>query len=128
MPIIHLSLLKGKTAAHLDAVSASVQQALVEAFDVPADDLFQVVHQLAETELRFDRYYMAGPRSNAWLLVEITAGKPRSIETKKRFYQVLTEKLAVKPGLHPNDVMVVIRHNNPEDWSFGGGTASLVPA
>ncbi|AIR05112.1 MULTISPECIES: tautomerase family protein [Cedecea] len=125
MPVLHLTLLKGKNEAYLDAVSSSVQQALVEAFEVPAADLFQVFHESEKSALRFDRHYMAGPRSDNWLLIEITAGKPRSIETKKRFYQTLTEKLAAAPGIHPNDVMVVIRHNSSEDWSFGGGVASL---
>lgn len=125
MPVLHLTLLKGKNEAYLDAVSSSVQQALVEAFEVPAADLFQVFHESNKLALRFDRHYMAGPRSDDWLLIEITAGKPRSIETKKRFYRILTEKLAAAPGIHPNDVMVVIRHNASEDWSFGGGVASL---
>ncbi|NIG77304.1 tautomerase family protein [Klebsiella sp. Ap-873] len=127
MPVLHVTLLKGKTEAWLAAVSSSIQRALVEAFEVPETDLFQVFSEQDKSALRFDRHYMVGPRSDNWLLIEITAGKPRSIETKQRFYRVITEQLAESPGIHPNDVMVVIRHNNTEDWSFGGGKASLLP-
>lgn len=127
MPVLHFTLLKGKTEAWLTEISSSVQLALVEAFDVPAADLFQVFHEQDKQALRFDRHYMAGPRSDDWLLVEITAGKPRNVETKKRFYRAITAQLAASPGIHPNDVMVVIRHNNAEDWSFGGGIVSLLP-
>ncbi|NIF58245.1 tautomerase family protein [Enterobacter sp. Ap-916] len=126
MPVLHVTLLKGKTEAWLAAVSSSIQRALVEAFDVPEADLFQVFHEQDKSALRFDRHYMAGPRSNDWLLIEITAGKPRSIEMKQRFYRVITDQLADSPGIQPNDVMVVIRHNKAEDWSFGGGKASLL--
>ena len=45
---------------------------------------------------------------------------------KKAFYRHLVRVLAEAPGLRPEDVMVVITTTGVEDWSFGGGLASMV--
>ncbi len=44
MPMTRISLLKGKSREYLQAISDSLHQALVDAFEVPTDDRFQVFH------------------------------------------------------------------------------------
>lgn len=126
MPVSHLSLHRGHSEAYLDAISESLHQALVECFEVPTDDRFQIIHQLDSHEMRFDKHYLAGPRSDDWLLIEITAGRPRSEATKRSFYRRLVERLQTSPGIAASDVMVVIRFNEAQDWSFGSGLATLL--
>ena len=74
MPMTRISLLKGKSIEYLRAISDSLHQALVDAFEVPPDDRFQVIHQHEPEELVFDRHYMGGPRSDDFVLFCITAG------------------------------------------------------
>uniref|UniRef100_UPI0013D2B134 tautomerase family protein n=1 Tax=Enterobacter hormaechei TaxID=158836 RepID=UPI0013D2B134 len=74
MPFARISLLKGKSPDYLGALSGGLHQALVEAFEVPHDDRFQVIHQLEPGELIFDRHYLSGPRSDDFVLIQITAG------------------------------------------------------
>jgi hypothetical protein len=126
MPISHITLRTGHTAEFLDMLSASLHEALVAQFNVPADDRFQVFHQLGIDDLRFDPHYLGGPRTQDWVLIEITAGKPRRVETKRTFYRDLADRLARSPGIDPADVMVVVRHNQPEDWSFSHGLTSML--
>lgn len=121
MPMARISLLKRKPPAYLKALSDGVHRALVEAFEVPPDDRFQVIHQHAPEELLFGRHYLGGPRSDDYVLVCITAGRPRSAATKAAFYRRLTGLLAASPGIAPTDVMIVIATTGPEDWSFSGG-------
>jgi phenylpyruvate tautomerase PptA (4-oxalocrotonate tautomerase family) len=123
MPFSRISLIKGKSPEYLHAVSTSLHRALVEAFDVPPTDRFQVIHQLEANELIFDRHYMGGPRSDDFILINVTAGRPRDVATKQNFYQRLVALLADAPGVHPEDVMVVINTTNAEDWSFAAGRA-----
>ena len=125
MPYARLSLRAGKSDAYLRDLSDSLHQALVDAFDVPLHDRFQIIHQLSENELIFDRTYRAGPRSDAFVLIAITAGRERSTEQKTRFYRCLVDRLAVRPGLRREDVMVVITTTGAEDWSFGNGVAEI---
>jgi phenylpyruvate tautomerase PptA (4-oxalocrotonate tautomerase family) len=126
MPFTRISLHRGKSPDYLRALSDSLHQALVETFDVPADDRFQAIHQHEPGELVFDRSYLAGPRSDDFVLFAISAGRPRSPETKAAFYRRLTERLAAAPGLRPEDVMVVITTTASDEWSFGNGVAQMV--
>ena len=126
MPFARISLLRGKSPAHLRALADNVHRAMVEAYDVPADDRFQIIHQHEPDELIFDRHYLGGPRSDDFVLIAITAGRPRSTEVKKAFYRRLVDLLAEAPGLRPEDVMVVISTTEREDWSFASGIASMI--
>jgi phenylpyruvate tautomerase PptA (4-oxalocrotonate tautomerase family) len=127
MPMVRISLLKGKPRAYVQALSDGIHRAMVESFDVPRDDRFQAIHQHEPEELVFDRHYMGGPRSDDYVLICITAGKPRSTSMKEALYRRLTEVLAESPGIDPKDVMVVIGMTSFDGWSFGNGVATLFP-
>lgn len=126
MPYARISLLKGKPPEYLRALSNGLHRALVECFGVPPDDRFQVIHQLEPEELVFDRHYLCGPRSSDFVLIAITAGRPRDTRTKQAFYGRLVELLRDAPGIRSQDVMVVISTTQADEWSFGDGLATLV--
>ena len=126
MPLTRISLAKGKSPEHLRGLSDGLHQALVEAFDVPPDDRFQIIHQHEPGELVFDRHYLGGPRSDDFVLFHIIAGRLRSTGTKATFYRCLVERLAEAPGIRPEDVMVVISTTQLDDWSFADGVASMI--
>jgi len=128
MPFTRISLLKGKSPEYLRALSDSLHQTLVESFEVPPDDRFQVIDQRQPGELIFDRNYFGGPRSDDFVLFEITAGKPRDTATKRAFYRRLAARLTEAPGVRPQDVMVVITTTAKDEWSFSGGEAQLIDA
>lgn len=127
MPFTRISLQTGKSPDYLRAVSDSLHQALVEAFEVPPTDRFQAIHQHAPGELVFDAHYNGGPRSADWVLFDIRAGRPRRTEVKRAFYRRLVELLGQSPGLAPADVMVVITTTGRDDWSFSHGEMHLIP-
>lgn len=126
MPFARIALLEGKSPAYRRTLADQVHKALVETFHVPLDDRFQAIDQYAPGELIFDRQYLGGPRSDDFVLIHITAGKPRDTATKKALYRRLVELLAQAPGLNDEDVMVVINTTQRDEWSFGGGRASMV--
>jgi phenylpyruvate tautomerase PptA (4-oxalocrotonate tautomerase family) len=124
MPFVRISLRRGKPRDYLRAVSNAVHQALVEAFGIPAADRFQAIHQHDPDELVFDRDYLGGPRSEDFVLVCVTGGKPRGATAKQAFYRRLAEALAAAPGLRPEDLMVIVQTNGAADWSFSHGIAA----
>jgi len=121
-------MLKGKPAEYRRALSDSLYRAMVESFNVPENDLFQIFHQLDRDELVFDRHYMGGPRSEDFVHIAITTGKPRTTEVKLALYRRTVELLAQTPGIQPQDVMIVISTSQSEDWSFANGVAGMVEA
>ena len=125
MPFVRISLRRGKSREYLQSLSAGVHKAMVEAFDVPPDDLFHAFHQHEEHELIFDRDYLGGPRTGNFVAINIVAGRPRSIDTKRRFYKRLTECLVESPGIEPGDVMIFINSTQPEEWSLGNGIPAV---
>lgn len=127
MPLVHISLLRGKPAAYIRAIADGVHQALVETFETPLKDRFQVIQQLAPDELIFDADYLDVHRTTDIVLIHIVAARTRSTATKQAFYQAVARNLAQSPGLRPQDVQLILSPNEREDWSFGNGVASYVP-
>ncbi|GEM49291.1 tautomerase family protein [Deinococcus cellulosilyticus] len=126
MPFVRLSLHQGKSPLFLQTLADTVHQTLVDAFEVPPDDRFQVIHEVPTGLLFFSPDYLGIRRSPNFLLVEITAGRSRSTLTKTRLYQTLASRLSEKLHIRPEDIMVVVLHNTAEDWSFGCGEAQML--
>jgi phenylpyruvate tautomerase PptA (4-oxalocrotonate tautomerase family) len=124
MPLVHISLLKGKPPAYVRAIADGVHQALVEAFETPADDHFQIVQQLEPEALIFSPDYLDIERTRDIVVVQIVASETRTTATKQNFYKVLASNLARNPGVRIQDVQVILSPNEREDWSFGNGVAS----
>ena len=126
MPLVRISLVKGKPRDHIRAISNSIHEALVEAFKVPADDRFQLIQEHDRDDFIYDPGYLGVERSDDLVFIHITASDWRDTATKKAFYKALATKLATSPGLRPEDVLIVLAPNRREDWSFGRGLAQYV--
>ncbi|PRH86656.1 tautomerase family protein [Labrys okinawensis] len=126
MPFARISLRKGKSPDYLRALSDNLHRALVEAFEVPPADRFQVIEQLDPEALVYDRGYFSGERSDDFVLIAITAGRPRSTAVKQQFYRRVVELLGQAPGLRPDDVMVVVTTTERDGWSFSNGLTQMV--
>lgn len=127
MPLVYISLLKGKSREHVRAISDGVHQALVEAYKVPADDRFHLIRQYERDELVFDRDYLGVHRTDDVVFIHIIAGDWRDTPTKKALYKAIADRLSEDPGLRREDVQVIISSNRKDEWSFGNGIASYVP-
>jgi phenylpyruvate tautomerase PptA (4-oxalocrotonate tautomerase family) len=126
MPLVRISLLKGKSPVYLRAVSDGVHQALVDAFSIPPDDRFQLIHQHEADEFIYDAEYLGVHRSADVVFIHITAGNWRDTAKKKALYAALAAHLGQSPGLRAEDVQVVLSSNERDEWSFGNGIASYV--
>jgi ketosteroid isomerase-like protein len=121
MPFVNISLARGKSGEYLEAVSRAVHDALVAEFQMKTDDDFQVIHQYEAGELVFNRNFRGGPRSDDWILFEITDGLERGQQAKRRFYKTLVRLLQEGPGVRSADVFVMITVTPPENFSFADG-------
>jgi phenylpyruvate tautomerase PptA (4-oxalocrotonate tautomerase family) len=126
MPLIRISLLKGKSPQYLRALSDGIHEALTKTYNVPAADRFHLIHQHEPHEFIYDAEYLGVHRTDDVVFIHITAGNWRDTATKKLLYARLVERLAQSPGLRPEDVQVVIASNERDEWSFGKGIASYV--
>ena len=121
MPLTRITLREGMNDARLQQLSALYHQTLVEVFEVPQEDKFQILETLPARALIYHPHYQTGRRDGDFILFQILAGKPRSTAVKERLYERLAERLHAELGIHPDNLMVVIQQNGSEEWSFGRG-------
>jgi len=122
MPLVTLTVRKPKTAAFKRAVLDGVHAALVSA-GVPETDRFQRVIALDAEDFIYDPRYpdLAAPRGPDFVIVEIVLSLGRSVKVKRKLLADLMAALAGDPGLDPDQVMVVFKETQWENWAFGGG-------
>ena len=123
MPLTRISLRRGKTAEYRRALLDQVYGAMRETFDVPDEDRFMVVTEHDECDFSFGRQYLGIDRSNDLVMIQITANNTRTLERKKALYKRIAERLAVSPGVRPEDIMISLVEVTKENWSFGEGRA-----
>lgn len=128
MPLVRISLLKGRLPAELRAIADAAHEALVETYAVPPDDRFQIIEQREPGEIIFSANYLDIPRTEHLVIIHVVASNWRDTAAKQALYAALADKLAANPGLRREDVQVVITPNDRPDWSFGNGLAAYVPA
>ena len=124
MPLVRIDLPKGKTAEDRKAISDGVQAALVETFNVPKDDLFQVIttHGL-ESQIVHAPTYLGLEYSKDLTLIQLTVSDTRTVDQKKRLFATIVENLSRNPGLRPDDIFINLVEVKKENWSFGNGIA-----
>lgn len=122
MPLVTLTIRKGKSTEFKSAVLAAVHSALVSS-GVPETDRFQRVLELDEDDFRFDPSYpdLTSNRNSDFVLVEILLSVGRSVKVKKKILADIIASLSSNPGLNPENVMVCFKETAWENWSFGGG-------
>ena len=124
MPLVRISLLKGKPAQYRRKVGDAVHQALVETIDVPAKDRFQLITEHDPEDFVYDREYLGIARSRDLVIIQATISAGRSLHLKRRLYQAIVDRLAAAVQLRPEDVFVNLVEVAKENWSFGKGLAS----
>ena len=122
MPLVTLTVRRGKDAAFKSAVLNAVHNALV-ASGVPQADRFHRVLELSAEDFRFDASYpdLATPRTDDFVLIEVLLSTGRSVKVKRQIAVDLIDALRQSPGLEPDNVMLVFKETLWENWSFGGG-------
>jgi phenylpyruvate tautomerase PptA (4-oxalocrotonate tautomerase family) len=127
MPLIRISLLKGKPASYRRKVGDAVHQALVETVDVPAKDRFQLITEHDPEDFVYDREYLGITRSRDLVIIDITMSFGRSLALKRALYRTVAARLAAAVQLRPEDVLITLVETARENWSFGNGNASYAP-
>ncbi|KTR61887.1 tautomerase [Exiguobacterium indicum] len=125
MPLLRFDVIEGRSEEELKTLLDTAHDAMVEAFDVPERDRYQIVHTHKAHEMVIQDTGLGFERSKDIVLISVTS-KKRTEEKKQRLYQLLAERLQANCGLAPTDLMVSIVENDAADWSFGLGEAQFL--
>jgi phenylpyruvate tautomerase PptA (4-oxalocrotonate tautomerase family) len=123
MPLVRVSLRRGKPAAYRKAVLDGIYRAMHSVFDVPDEDRFMTISEHDEADFSFSKTYLGILRSDDLIIIQITANNTRAVAQKKAFFRQIADNLAADPGVRPEDVFINLVEVLPENWSFGNGIA-----
>ena len=126
MPLVRISLVKGKTPAYRRKLGDAIHNALVDTIDVPLADRFQLLTEHEPGDLVYDAGYLGIARTNDIAIVQITISAGRSLEKKRALFRRIADNLAVL-GLRREDAWINLIEVAKENWSFGNGVASYAP-
>ncbi|WP_020185233.1 tautomerase family protein [Methylopila sp. 73B] len=126
MPLVRVSLLKGRSAAAKRAIADGVYEALRAVFSVPQDDKFVVFHEHDADGFIFEPSYLGVAHDEGLVILQIAISDGRTVELKRAFYRSVVERLQADPGVEPRNVFINLIEVRKENWSFGDGVAQYV--
>jgi 4-oxalocrotonate tautomerase len=124
MPLLHIALRSGKSAAYRQAIFDGLYCAMRETLDVPEDDQFMTITEHDAANFRTGTGYGVA-RSDDVVYIQITVFDTRTPEQKKALYRRIAELLGENPGIRPEDVFVQVLTSAKENWSVGHGIAQF---
>ncbi|WP_167629945.1 tautomerase family protein [Listeria valentina] len=125
MPLLNIDMLRGKTPAENKKVLDAIHAAVVEAFEVPERDRYQILNLHDQAEMILLDTGLGFDRTENQLVIRVTS-KKRTEKQKQLFYKRVTERLLDECQIEPRDVMISIVENGDADWSFGYGEAQFL--
>ena len=123
MPLVRISLLKGRPEGFGKQVGDIVYRAMVGTLNVPARDHFQVITEHGPDGLVYDPSYLDIARTDGIVVIQLTLNEGRTVEVKKAFYKAVAETLHQELGIRMEDVFISLVEVKKENWSFGLGIA-----
>jgi len=126
MPLVRIDLIEGKSPEYRMQVGQVVYQALLDTFNVPKNDRFQVITEHPKEGFLFDRDYLGIHRTDDCIFLQITLNSGRTVEMKQRFYKAVADGLHESLKMRREDVVINLVEVPKENWSFGNGEAQYV--
>ncbi|WP_338511242.1 tautomerase family protein [Erwinia aphidicola] len=125
MPLLQFDVIQGRSESELKTLLDAAHRAVLTAFNVPARDRYQIVHENKGYQMVFEDTGLDLPRTDNLVMVRVFTS-PRSIEQKQLFMAELCRELEESCGILPTDVMMTFITNDKGDWSFGNGVAQYL--
>jgi 4-oxalocrotonate tautomerase len=128
MPLVRISLRKGKPASYRKKIADNIYLALRETFEVPEEDRFMTVDEYEADNFFYSPNYLGIERSDDFVIVQITVSNTRTVAQKQALFKRIAERLQGDLGLKPDDIFINLLEVGKENWSFGRGIAQYVTA
>ena len=120
MPLINISILKGKSPEYKKAIANSINSAVIESMGFPDDDRYQIINEVEPDCLQYQ------DRNSDRVMMFLIMRSGHSNKAKQAFYKKVVENLSTDPGILPENILITIVENNDIDWSFRDGVAQFM--
>ena len=126
MPLIRITLRRGKSPAYRAALADGVYEALRATFNVPEEDSFVVIDEADGENFVYSRSYMGIARGDDFVIVQITVSNTRTVAQKQALFAAIVDGLGNNPGVRREDIFINLVEVEKANWSFGNGIARYV--
>jgi 4-oxalocrotonate tautomerase family enzyme len=116
MPLVQISLEKGKDKVYLLSIIELTMNCVQEILQLPSND-----RNIRLTEYENGLFFMKEPYE---IIIEISLFSGRTIETKRKLYQQLTDSLQEKMSIPKENVFILLNEQPKENWGVRGGIAA----
>ena len=123
MPLIQISLRKGKPLDYRRDLMEEVYLAMRESISTPENDRFATITELDDGNFNNSGDYLGISRSDDIVFIQITLNAGRTTDKKRALYAEIAKRLNTKLGIRKEDVVISLVEIAPEDWSLGNGEA-----
>ena len=124
MPLVRITLRRGRTREFLRDLSEAIHASLVAEANVPQDDKFHIIEEVDGDNLIAHPSYGGVARGEGLVIIQITLNAGRTIEIKKSLYADIARRLQSAVDVRPDDVLISLVEVTKENWSFGKGVAT----
>ncbi len=124
MPLVTVTLRKGRPPEFLRQVGSAIHEALVAQAKIPAADRFQVFHEVEAGNIDVDPTFAGSnpvERSENVLIIQITLNIGRTDEIKSALYAEIASRLQSEAGVRPDDVFINLIEVVKQNWSMASG-------
>jgi 4-oxalocrotonate tautomerase family enzyme len=113
MPLIKIDIEKGQNKDFLISLMQLTMDCAQEILKLPSDD-----RNIRLMEYDKGLFFMKPPYR---LIIEISMFSGRTIDTKRKLYQLIVNTLNDKLGIDKNEVFILINEQPKENWGVRGG-------
>jgi phenylpyruvate tautomerase PptA (4-oxalocrotonate tautomerase family) len=114
MPLLKVSLLKGKSIEEKKALLDAIHAALVDAFKIPENDRTQRIF-----EFEPENFDIPEEKTSNYTIIEIDVFPGRSLDAKRKLYQKIVQNLSEQ--IQPNDILIILKEPSLDNWGVRGG-------
>src|SRR5690554_6773223 len=119
MPKIKIDILEGKSDEYKGQLLNIVHESLVEAIKIPDYDRIQILN-----EYKSSNFEIPPGKSKNYTSIEIIMFPGRSLEAKRRLYDLITKNLKTSLRIEEKDVMIILLEPPLQNWGIVGKPAT----
>ena len=115
MPVVNVSMLKGKTPEYKNTVLDCIHEGLVQSIGIEDWDRFQRISEYEKADFEKPDF-----KSDDFMIIELTIFPGRDKEQKRKAIETITDNLSKELGIKKTDVFIVLNEPPLENWGLGG--------
>ena len=115
MPLVTISVLKGKTPEHKKQIHDAIHESLVQHFKIKDWDYNQKTREYAPAD-----WTLPQGKTDKYVLIELCVFPGRAKETKNKLFIEIVNRLEAI-GIPKEDVFILLIEQPMENWAIRGG-------